>query len=434
MLSKITDALAKRKLTAWQVREGRRTSHQSFLALTERECRRQVDTQSWMVSIHQLRTGPQGPVLGLASFKISPPEMPLLEQRIDEALFSAGLVTNQPFELPEKGAAAPEVELADPAIGPTLMDEFEDRLKAAIAKEASIRLSAAEFFADRVELRLVNHRGLDVSQVETSLHTEFILLSRRGSEEKEFIDRFTRRLSRDFKIEEEVAASAEQARAAAEATLPKTGKFPVLLSDEPLDRLFTPLLARASARLKYNRMIDATPGQLMVESTGAGDPVTLWSNPLLPGAMGSYRYDVYGTPAERVCLLEKSRLVRQIADKRYADYLGVPVTGEAGNIEVEGGSQAYNDLRKPAGTGKTLYHLQAFSAFEPNPITGAFSAEIRSGFEITASGARPIKGGSVSGVLHKDLASARMSRERVQRENVLVPKGVLFEGLTVAGA
>jgi len=433
MLSTITDALRKRKLSGWQVREGRRTSHQSFLALTECECRRRVDTQSWTVSIHQVRAAADGrPVLGLSNFRITPPELPSLDQRIDEALFAASLVTNQPFTLAGPGAAAPDVELADPSISPKLMDEFEERLNGAIAREKNIRLSAAEFFADRLELRLVNHLGLDVSQIETSLQTEFILLSRRGGEEKEFIDRFTRRLSRDFNIEEEVRTSAEQARAAAEAGLPRTGKFAVLLSDEPLDRLFNPLLARASARLKYNRMVDATPGQMIVDPAG-GDPITLWSNPLLPGASDSYRYDGYGTPAQRVCLIENNRLVCQAADKRYAEYLGIPVTGEAGNVEVEGGKAAFEDLRKPA-PGTILYHLQAFSAFEPNPITGAFSAEIRSGFEVSAAGARPIKGGSVSGVLQKDLARARLSRERVQRENVLVPKGVLFEGLTVAGA
>lgn len=432
MLKTITDALARRKLSAWQVRETRRISFQSFLALTDRECRREVGTRSWLVSVYQNRPGSQGqPVLGLSSFKVTPPELPNLDRLIEEALFSASLVTNQPFELPTGAPKTPEVELEETAVGPQLLDLFEDRLKAAVAREEQVRLSAAEFFADRIETHLVNHRGLDVSQTESVLHTEFILLSRRGGDEKEFIDRYTRRLSRDFDLESEVKMSATQARAAAQAGLPRTGKFPVLLSDEPLDHLFNPILARASARLKYNRMVDASPGQTVIEDS-AGDPVTLWSNPLLPGAMGSYRFDGYGTPAQRVCLIDKNVLVRHLADKRYADYLGVPVTGEMGNLEVEGGRRPYAELLRP--TGPVLYHLQAFSAFEPNAITGAFSAEIRAGVEITAQGARPIKGGSVSGVLQRDLAHAFLSRERVQRENVLVPQGVLFEALTIAGA
>ena len=54
--------------------------------------------------------------------------------------------------------------------------------------------------------------------------------------------------------------------------------------------------------------------------------------------------------------------------------------------------------------------------------------------EISAGGVRPIKGGSVSGVLQRDLGRARLSRERVQREGALVPKGILFDQLTIAGA
>ena len=433
MLKTITDALGKRKLSGWQVRESRKNSYQSFLALTERECRRQVETLSWSVSLHQRRNGGDGrPVLGLSSFKITPPELPNLDRLLEEALFAASLVNNQPFELPT-GELAPEVELEDPAVGPKLLDDFEDRLKGAVAREDRVRLSAAEFFTDRVQTRLVNHRGLDLSQTETILHTEFILLARGRDGEREFIDRYTRRLSRDFQLEDEIRMSAQQARAASEAGLPKTGKFPVILSDEPLDHLFNPILARASARLKYNRMVETEPGQMVIEGDATGDAVTLWSNPILPGAMSSYRFDGYGTPARRVCLIEKNRLMRHVADKRYADYLGIPVTGESGNLEVEGGSRRYEDLLRPRGD-QPLYHLQAFSAFEPNPITGAFSAEIRAGFEITSQGVRPIKGGSVSGVLQRDLAHALLAREQIQRENSLVPKGILFEALTIAGA
>src|SRR5437870_4085132 len=125
MLKKITDALNKKKLTGWQVREGRRVSHQSFLALTELECRREVETLSWIVTIHQQRSGPKGaPVLGLSSFKITPLDLASLDRRIDEALFAASLVTNQPFGLPAGGEPAPAVDLEDPAVDPRLVKDF----------------------------------------------------------------------------------------------------------------------------------------------------------------------------------------------------------------------------------------------------------------------------------------------------------------------
>jgi hypothetical protein len=78
----------------------------------------------------------------------------------------------------------------------------------------------------------------------------------------------------------------------------------------------------------------------------------------------------------------------------------------------------------------TSYFLKEF---KPNAITGAFSAEIRAGYEISLNGIRPIKGGSVSGVLQRDLLDCFLSKETQQREHALVPKGVFFRGLTIAG-
>jgi predicted Zn-dependent protease len=182
-------------------------------------------------------------------------------------------------------------------------------------------------------------------------------------------------------------------------------------------------------------MVSSEVGKTVVaDGNVAGDRITLWSNALLKGALGSARFDSYGTPGRRVCLIEDNLLRAYAVDKRYADYLKLPVTGELANIEVASGLTAFDSLRDPAGVGApVLYHLQAFSAFEPNAITGAFSAEIRAGYEISTKGVRPIKGGSVSGVLHRDLLDCRLSKERVQRERLLAPKGLLFSKLTIAG-
>ncbi len=430
MIAKIKAALAKKQISLWQIMEIRRQSDQSFLALMERECVRSVDSVIYDVTIYRRRKN----VLGLSSFRIASGEEAELDKRLEEALFSANLVSNQPFDLPKTAGKVPPVQIADPSADASCLILFEDRLKAAVAKEKNTRLSAAEFFIDRISSRLINSHGLDLQQQSTMLHTEFILLSKSGGKEKEFISRYTRRFVQDFDLEKEVAESAQFARDATQAALPKTGTFPVLLTEEPLDHLFDPLVAKASARLKYNKMLQAKTGDAVPPGKIKGDAVTLWSNPLLPRSVGSYGFDSYGTAAHRVCLIERGKLKSYLADKRYADYLSVPVTGSLGAVEVAPGSRSYASLLDPKKWGSDrIYHLQAFSAFEPNAITGAFSAEIRAGYEITSKGARPIKGGSVSGVLDEALTDVYLSKEQVQRERVLVPKGVLFRKLTIAG-
>ncbi len=414
----------------WQINWAAKTSHQSFLALTNLESRRDVRIEQAAVTVYKKK---QDGTLGLSSFKVNPNSLSTLAEKLEEALFAANLVSNQPFELPEKIATHPAVELADPFVQPSLLPTLEERLTAAIAKEKQIRLSAAEFFLDRTHSRLINYKGLDVEQETTSLETEFILLCRNESRENEFIDRYKRRFSADFNLEAEVSSSAQAARDATVAKAPKTGSFSVVFSEEPLDNLFNPIIARASARLKYNNMIQTAVGSSVTDNKEAkGDLLTIWSNPTMKGGGDSYRFDPYGTPSQRVCLIKNNHVERFLADKRYADYLKVPVTGEMGNIEVEAGSTSYDDLLKPDGGGP-LYHITAFSAFEPNAITGAFSAEIRAGYEITARGVRPIKGGSVSGVLQRDILNCRLASERVQRESALLPQAMRFHSLTLAG-
>jgi predicted Zn-dependent protease len=182
-------------------------------------------------------------------------------------------------------------------------------------------------------------------------------------------------------------------------------------------------------------MMDIQIGQSVVAGEDfKGDSVTLWSDTTIQGGGGSAKFDSYGTPGGRICLISKNHLKQYLADKRYADYLNVPVTGELGNVEVEPGSVSFKKLMDPGAWGSNkIYQLTAFSAFEPNPITGAFSAEIRAGYEITPKGKTPIKGGSVSGIIQRDLLDCYLSKERVQRERYFGPKGILFKKLTIAG-
>ena len=142
--------------------------------------------------------------------------------------------------------------------------------------------------------------------------------------------------------------------------------------------------------------------------------------------------DSTGAIGTRRLLIENGKLKGRWASSRYAQYLKQETTGDLGNIEVEPGKYAEADLFKPE-SGRPIYHLYDFSYFEPNPITGEFSAEIRSGEEITASGRKPIKGGSVSGLSSAAVASALFSVEREQRERYLGPKAIRCPQLTLAG-
>jgi predicted Zn-dependent protease len=295
-------------------------------------------------------------------------------------------------------------------------------------------LAAAEFFADSFRIRHLNSQDIQAAQESTLCSGEYVLLAQRPGGESEVFRAWRRRRLSDFSLEQEVARAAESGRRRASSGLPRTGAFDVVFSGEALDHFFEWFTTQSSAAAKYtkyNRLVDNHLEQAVLQAKPGATPLVLWHNAKVPWAVGSYRFDGSGCPASRKLLFHQGRLLSYWASPRYAQYLKVPATGELGNVEVEPGSYSESDLLKPGAT--PLYHLSEFSYFEPNGITGEFSAEIRMGEEITAGGRRPIKGGSVSGSSKAALEGAGFSSSVELRERYLGPKFIRCEGLTLAG-
>jgi len=101
-----------------------------------------------------------------------------------------------------------------------------------------------------------------------------------------------------------------------------------------------------------------------------------------------------------------------------------------GNLEIAPGTTPLAELARP---DVRLIQVVIWSAMMPDVITGDFVGEIRLGYEITPTGRRPIKGGSVSGNLFSALAGARFSQETVFQGDYLGPAAIRFPSLTVSG-
>jgi predicted Zn-dependent protease len=336
----------------------------------------------------------------------------------------------------EVGGLLPQLQLADAALQaePEAALRLEaDKLRQAAASQDSIRFSAAELFADRSRLRYFNSQGVNVLQESTLLSGEFVLLANGAKGESEVFRAFKRRRVQDLDLADMVRESSSLARQRTAAVLPQTGSFDVVFSGEALDHFFGWFCTQASAAASYNRMTRAQIGDMLASPAPGASPLILWHNAVIPYAVGSYRVDSSGSSGCRRLLIEGGRLKSRWAPARYAQYLNCEASGELGNIEVEPGAYADADLLK-AEEGRPLYHLFDFSYFEPNGVTGEFSAEIRGGEEISSGGVKPIKGGSVSGLSAAAVSSARFSSALARRERYFGPKYIRCSNLTLAGA
>lgn len=441
MLDQLIDALENDdRVSGWQLRELAKRCTQLFINKSMEEGRRVVEATTYEVEILSTRKGAKGSgvdwVTGNARFNVDPGAAHRFKADLETGLASALLVSNQAYGMTEVGGVLPKVELADPA----LLGDAEgqvalaaEQLRAAAARVPGARLAAAEFFADRFRTRYFNSQGVNCLFESTLFSGEFCLLAQGLSGETEAFRAFKRRRLQDVGLEALAAQAAEQSRLRLEASLPESGRFDVVLSGEALDHFFAWVLTQASGAAKYNRLTQVELGDALVETQAGATPLHVYSNALIPWAVGSYKVDASGTWGARRLLVENGRLKARHANSRYAQYLKVPATGDLGNVEVLAGKESPASLLKPEG-GRPVYHLSDFSYFEPNGVTGEFSAEIRFGLRLDASGSRPVKGGSVSGLSRDALAGARFSAECEQRERYFGPSHIRLEGLSLAGA
>jgi PmbA protein len=440
MLQQIVDALQNQDgVDDWLVRQTATTSTQHYTIGQRTENSRTVTSQKAVVTVMNDHPDPKGDgqMRGEAQTTLVPSDQPHLSTKLEQAVFMARLADNQPYGLPGP-AEYPAVEVADSKLQSeprAVAERLVEELVTTLDNEEGVRLSSAEVFVDSHEVTLRNSRGVEEAAAQTRLLLDFVLLAASNAEEMESHIAFERRRASDLDVPVMARRQAQYARDAIVAGTPRTGTFPVAVSDDALVELlmgggYSPLILRSAAQLKYQQLSPWEPGTTILSAEATGDPFTMYSNALLPYGVQSGSFDHEGLPGQRLLIVEEGVLRQFWAPQRYAEYLGIPATGRFGNMDLAVGSVAFDSL---LDSDETLYHVVAFSAMSPDPITGDFVGEIRLGYEIERGQRRPIRGGSISGNLFEVLAAAHLSREEAFLGSYLGPRAARFPKVTVAG-
>ena len=441
MLDKIIQALGKQDgADDWLVKHIRKTSTQHYVIGPHPESARQVASEHVVVTVmndHAAAKGSAGKVRGEAEVTLLPSDQNL-QEKLGQVVFMASLADNPVYDLPGP-AELPAVDIADPEMQQAPREVAErtvQQLLKTLQKEQDVRLSSAEVFVEERRIAVQNSRGLGAEQTETNVLLDYVLLASGAGDEMESHIAVERRRAADLDVVAVVQRQAQYARDALVAVPPRTGTFPVVVSDDALAELLvsefdSPLIFRSSAQVKYQQMTPWEVGKSIFPQPPSGDAFILYSNAVLPFGNRSTRFDADGLPGQRCPIVDNGVLQRFWARHRYAQYLQVPATGSFANMEIAAGSHPFVSLLQGEGP---LYHIVAFSAMSPDPITGDFVGEIRLGYEIQGGKAHPIKGGSISGNLFAALSAAQLSRETVFWGDYLGPRGMRFPSITVAGA
>jgi PmbA protein len=432
-IKKVLDS--KKEIYQWQLIEVIDRREEGYMIKGDPESDRVVESEKWEGTVY---TDKGDKKQGEAKFIVlSGDSLETIEKKIDAAIFDSKLVTNEAFELVSPGGSYETLKLSDARIvecPDDVINEFHDKIHESAEELQGINLSASELFVTHRRGRLLNSKGLDLSSDRTSTFLEYVLMTeekgKSGSEE-ELIRIARSRFVEDLHLKSDLKESAEFTKLQLKAELPSTGKFDVIFMDEALDTLFNWFVDQSSGVAAYQGWSCFKENEEVIKDA-KGDKLTIWSNGLIDGMMGTSSFDHYGTPSGKHLVIEDNVFKKFISDARYAGYLETEATGAWANTEVKEGTTSADELLK--ASDKPIYLLMRFSTFEPSGITGAFSGEIRTGFRIDPDGTRtPIKGGSVSGVCSEAFQNVKLSSEKEKRESYFGPKAVRIASLEIAG-
>jgi PmbA protein len=419
----------------WSVREVDLAAHELFLVRDKQESQRAVETRRATVEIHRDLTDAEGqPKRGSSHFTLLSDDSDSgAQQKLEKAVFAAGLALNPPYVLPAP-SSYPDLDIRDTALATAPQDALEDlgaRFVAQLAREHQVEPSSAEFFAHEITTHLINSRGLEAHKQETRLFVEMVVLSCDGAQESEFFDDLEGRALQDLDLEEEVARCARSARDSLHAGAPATRSGPVAITGRALIELLAFLRYASAGSMKYQQMTQWEVGKPITGDLELlGEPLTLVADALLPRGAGSTPFDRDGLPGQQTTLVEEGIFRQYWADYRHAQYLDTPATGAFGNLSIPAGRTPVSDL---LARDRPLFQIVSFAAMDPDPITGQFVGEIRLGYDLSTGDGTPFKGGAISGDMTSALANVRFSREGAQWGDYHGPQFALFGDLKVGG-
>jgi predicted Zn-dependent protease len=437
MLEEIIKSLrARSDLKAWSVRHIKTEGAQQYDLRDSTESKRNVERERYVVEVLRETSDPQGEkTCGASSVTILPGGD--ISSALDSVALMAGLVHNQPYDLPEP-APMPDVSIADEKLQADPAKASEGilaQLKEVASDNPHVRLTAAECFAEVNTTHMINSRGIDAKQVCTDVQMEWVFIAGEGDNEVEAFAMMDRCRASDLNLDVEVAHRVQQAADLLNAGPPPSYRGPVIVRGSTLADMFAehPLAPNvigtlSSAGMKYSGETQWEIGESVLRGEVKGDPLSIWANRQLPFGTGSNRFDAEGLPAQRVELIRDNKLVTFWAKQRFAEYLDLPATGAFGNIELPPGSTPEDEL-----LAAPHVEVVEFSWFNPNRISGDFSCEIRLGYVVDGDKRTPFKGGMLIGNFLDALADVRWSSETGFYGNYLGPTTARFNDLTVAG-
>ncbi len=419
------------EISDWSVSETKIDQTELYLIFDEIESTRIVKKHTYSIALYidKEESGIKKRGVGYITFSILLSDEEI-RKLISELIFSASLALNPHFELAEKKGNEQKYIACDESIyhnPEEVIHQMKTEIFDAIAEEDDIRLSSAEIFITCSENEFQTSRGVNNQSKKTLIMLELVMLCGGSNNEVESSLIRRERFLDILDVKNLIKEYANHARNNLIAKLPKTGKYDVIFTGEALEEFFNYYISQSAGSSIYYKTSNLKIGDEVIKGV-VGEKLTMSTDPSLKGGINTVKYDSYGTLLEKYDIIENGKLTNISADMQYGTYIDVVPRGHLSNIVIKNGNSAFEELLT-----ENTFVLSRFSTFSPNGITGAFSGEIRSGFQMKDGKEVQIKGGSVTGLMNAAMKEVYFSKEIIQMQNYLGPKYIKVCNLDIAG-
>ena len=352
-----------------------------------------------------------------------------IEKQIDTASLAASFVKNEFYTLEQ-----PSIEIA-PIIPSKfgegdVIENITNLVKDLYEENNQFDsfINSTEFFINRKDIHLINSNGIDISYTKYIGEIELITESNGETESIELYDVLEFSDYVRDSIKEAILEALKFANLRAKAIpMPKVENVPVIMNGIAAKGLWNYYGFNASAGNKYDNLHNNNVGD-DIQGETTGDKVTITRKPYLKNSAVSQYYDQFGTLLTDVVMVKDGIIENLMANKRYADYLNIPCTGDINNTVVNCGSYSEKELKVAP-----YLEILKFSAFQSDVMTGNFGGEFRLGVYHDGTKEIPVTLGSIAANIKEVQDKMYLSKELVQDNNFIGPKYIKFDTIRIAG-
>lgn len=348
-----------------------------------------------------------------------------LKEKIAAAVTRAKLVFNEPYDIVSGKIAQRDV--------PSNFSDYEPKELAALIAKAvqkadllvSGAINALEIFVYRHETKVLNSKGVDVTEIKYDAMIEAVPTWNENGESVELYEAYRFTEFDEAEIIAEINEKMREVRDRRHAAKPAEKiEADVVLNMQEAGELFSELAGDLNYASVYSHLNLHKLGEDLQH--GDGDKITITMKGEMKGSDYSAAFDSDGFELADKTIVENGKVTGYYGMNRFAAYLGEKPTGNLRCVGVNAGTLSDDELEKT-----TYLECISLSGLQLDLYNDYIGGEIRLAYLHKDGKTIPVTGISMSGRLSNVLSSIRLSDKVKVRRNYGGPYKVLLKGMEI---